>query len=319
MRLCRAAVSFALPILFAAFALPAPASAQVEPTAENAITCASIYRYLGDTGPAYERLAAKNAELTGRTIDAVKADLDARDPRLRVGIADGRLQDADMVRVAGGACPQAFGVAPANRTATPVTASSKPAQPDPIRCAALFRWFDSKFPPNAWGSTWAGDEMIRRATRASGLDFDTVKDRSSGFSPATSAIAPLLDQAVECQQAYDTEVPPGAVIAAAQHGDRPGIERGRNAWCRALASDFDRSFPDIASAERSIARHPPSASEQVLETMKTLQWYLNSMGKAGCPSGFWEERVAAFEQFTTRATAAVNQAKQRAQSEGKWW
>ncbi len=319
MRGCPFALSLILSLLAAAIALPSAAAAQVDPTAENAITCASIYCYLGDRGPAYERLAAKNAELTGRSLEAVKTDLDERDPRLRAGIADGRLQDADMVRLGAGACPQTFGVAPASRSAAPVATSSQPARPDPVRCAGIYRWLDSKYPPTSWGTTWAGDEMVRRAARATGLDYDTVNNRARSLSFATSEMGPLLDQAVECQQAYDSEVPPGAVIAATQHGDRPGIERGRTSWCRALASDFDRGFPDVASVERAIARHPPSASEQALETMKSLQWYLDSMGKAGCPSGFWEERMAAFEQFSTRATNAVRQAKQRAQNEGKWW
>ena len=51
----------ALSILLAALFPAAPAAAQLEPNAENAITCALIYSFLGDTGPAYDGLVAKAA------------------------------------------------------------------------------------------------------------------------------------------------------------------------------------------------------------------------------------------------------------------
>lgn len=320
MRLSFARLLPALSLLAAALAFPSAAAAQVDPSADNAITCASIYRYLGDRGPGYELMAAKNAALTGRSIDAVKADLDQREPRLQAGIADGRLKHEDMVSLAAGACPKTFGVAPASPGITAAARTSpQPVRPDPVQCAGLYRWFDDKYPANAWGTTWAGDEMVRRAASAAGQDYDTMNSRANAFSPATNASGPLLDQAVACQQAYDVSVPPGAVIAAAQNGDRPGIERGRNAWCKALSNDFDSRFPDISSVEYAIAQNPPSGMNRALETLKSLQWYLDSMGKAGCPGGFVDERMDAFEQLSTRATNAVNQAKQRVQREGKWW
>ncbi len=308
----------ALSILLAALFPAAPAAAQLEPNAENAITCALIYSFLGDTGPAYDGLVAKAAALGGRSIDAVRTDLAARGPRLAAAAADGRIDPASLVSPASNGCPQSFGVAPAIRRAASAAVAA-PARPDPYQCAGLFRWLDARYPSNTWGTTWAGDEMVRRAASAAGVDYDTMDRRAGGFAPDTSEPGPLLDRAVQCQAGYDTPVPPGAVIAAAEHGDRPGIERGRNSYCKALSNDFDKRFPDVASVEAAIARNPQFGMNRTLAVMKELQWPLDAMGKAGCPAAFGEPRVAAFEDFTTRATAAAKSAKQRLEREGQWW
>lgn len=305
--------------LFAALLSPTPAAAQVPPTAENAITCATIYRYLGDTGPAYEQLAAKNAALTGRSIADVKAELDQREPRLRAGVADGRLKASDMDSLGAGACPQTFGVAPAKRGAS-MAASGTPADlPDPRQCAGLFRWLDAKYPVNAWGSTWAGDEMVRRAASRLGMSYDALERQMGNYAPTTDAPAVLLDLAVRCQNAYDTPVPPGAVVAAAQHGDRPGIDRGRNHYCQALSNDFDSNFPDVASVEQAILRNPPWGMEQTTKTLEKLQYSFKKMEEAQCPASFAQPRFDAFQNLTSRAAAAIQQAKARLEREGKWW
>lgn len=310
--------------LFSAFAMllatvcsPSPAAAQIEPNADTALSCALIYAWMGDTGPGYDGLVTKAATLGGRSESAVRADLAERLPRIHDGIADGRLDAADLQRVAGGACPTAFAVAPAVRRA--VVAPPSPPRPDPAECAGLFRWFDAQFPPNAWGTTWAGDEMVRRAAAATGTDYAAMDRRAGTYAPATSATAPLLDRAVACQNAYDTPVPPGAVLAAAQSGDRPGIDRGRSQYCRALGNDFDSRFPDVGSIEDAIARNPQSAGDKTYEMMKSLQWYLDALGKADCPGDAIEPRFNAFQDFTGRATRALTQAKDRLRREGKWW
>ncbi|MFN3516486.1 MAG: hypothetical protein ACK4YM_04920 [Novosphingobium sp.] len=303
--------------LVATLLAPAPAMAQVEPTFENAITCALIYRYLGDRGPAYDRLVARSAELSGRSEASIRIELDEREPRLIAGIADGRLEAASMEGLGAKACPRTFGVAPATRGAQVRAAGS--GQPDPLRCAGLARWFDRKFPSNSWGTTWAGDEMVRRSASAAGLDYGAMDSRAGGFSPGLTPVPALLDEAVRCQNAYDTPVPPGAVLAAVQHGDRPGIERGRNHYCQALANDFDKGYPDVASFERAILRHPPSGLEQTSKVMENLLWPLKQMEKAQCPAFIAQSRVDAFTDFTTRATAAAKQAQARLEREGKWW
>ncbi|NCU13075.1 MAG: hypothetical protein GXC70_13130 [Sphingomonadaceae bacterium] len=113
--------------LAATLLAPAPAMAQVEPTFENAVSCALIYRYLGDRGPAYEQLVAKTAQIGGQTVADIRTELDEREPRLLAGIADGRLDPASFDSVVANACPKTFGVAPA----TP------PPPAIPTRSAAL--------------------------------------------------------------------------------------------------------------------------------------------------------------------------------------
>lgn len=309
----------ALSLLFAALLPAAPAAAQIPASADNALTCAMIYAYVGDTGPAYERLVAKAAELSKRSVADVRADLAQRGTRLSAAVADGRLNASDFDNLVAQACPEAFGVAPARPGASASVAASRSGQPDPVRCAGLFRWFDSTWQPNAWGSTWAGDEMVRRAAAASGVTYETMERQASGFSRGGQSVPALLDEAVACQQAYDTPVPPGAVIAATESGDRPGIDRGRVHYCKALGKSFDNEFPDISSYEDAIARHPPSGMNQALEKMKSLQWYLNAMEKALCPAEIGQPRVDAFKAFAERSTAATNAAKSRLQREGRWW
>ncbi len=321
MRLASLSPPAALAGLFAGLAsmllVPAPAAAQVEPTFDNAITCALIYRYLGDRGPAYDRLVAKSAQLSGRTEASIRTELDEREPRLIAGIADGRLEAVSMESLGANACPKTFGVAPATRGAQ--VRAAAPGQPDPVRCAGLARWFDRKFPSNTWGSTWTGDEMVRRTAAAAGVNYGTMNSSADGFNPGLTPVPALLDEAVRCQNAYDSPVPPGAVIAAAQHGDRPGIDRGRNHYCQALANDFDRDYPDVASFERAILRHPPSGLEQTTKVMENLEWPLRQMEKAQCPAFIAQSRVDAFADFATRVTAATRQAQARLERDGKWW
>lgn len=303
----------------AATLFSAPAAAQIQPDYSNAVTCALIYRYLGDRGPAYDRLVAKSAELGGRTEADIRADLDAREPRLVAAIADGRLQAATMADLGADACPKTFAVAPA-RPRAPANAPAAPGNAvDPARCAGLARWFDTEFPANAWGSTWAGDEMVRRAASAAGLSYEAMDRQAGRFSGTGQPIPALLDEAVRCQEAYDTPVPPGAVLAAARNGDRPGIERGRIHHCQALGKSFDSNFPDIASYERAIAQNPPQGMDRLLEKVKSLEWYLSEMSKAQCPESIWSPRADAFEAFTKRGTAAAKAAKERLDREGRWW
>lgn len=306
----------ALAGLAAMLMAPAPAMAQVDPTFDNAITCALIYRYLGDRGPAYDRLVAKSAQLSGRTEASIRTELDEREPRLIAGIADGRLEAVSMESLGANACPKTFDVAPATRGAR---ASGGTGQPDPVRCAGLARWFDRKFPSNTWGSTWTGDEMVRRTAAAAGVNYGTMNSSADGFNPGLTPVPALLDEAVRCQNAYDTPVPPGAVLAAVQHGDRPGIDRGRNHYCQALANDFDRDYPDVASFERAILRHPPSGMEQTSRVMEGLLWPLKQMEKAQCPAFIAKSRFDAFTDFANRVTAATKQAQARLEREGKWW
>lgn len=306
----------ALTFLAAAVLAPAPVAAQVEPTAENAITCALIYRHLGDRGPAYEGLIARNAQLTGRSISEVRADLDEREPRLTAALADGRLSSDRHESLVTETCPKTFGVA-AGRITKAATAPA--GQPDPIRCTGLFRWFDRTYRVNTWGTTWAGDEMARRGASAAGLSYAAIDQRADGYAFDNAPVSALLDQAVLCQQAYDTPVPPGAVLAAAQHGDRPGMDRGRNQYCQSLANDFDKSYPDLGSVQRAILNHPPSGTEQSSNTMGELQFSLKAMEKAACPGRFVKPRIDAFAVFAETATSAVRQVKARLQSEGKWW
>lgn len=303
--------------LAATLLAPAPAMAQVEPTFENAISCALIYRYLGDRGPAYEQLVAKTAQIGGQTVAEIRTELDEREPRLLAGIADGRLDPASFDSVVANACPKTFGVAPATHGAQ--VRAAAPGDPDPVRCAGLARWFDRKFPSNTWGSTWTGDEMVRRSAAAAGVNYGTMNSSADGFNPGLIPVPALLDEAVRCQNAYDSPVPPGAVIAAAQHGDRPGIDRGRNHYCQALANDFDRDYPDVASFERAILRHPPSGLEQTTKVMENLEWPLKQMEKAQCPAFIAQSRVDAFTVFAQRATAATRQAQARLEREGRWW
>ena len=311
-----------LALLLAALLPAAPAAAQVEPSGDNAITCALIYAYMGDTGPGYEALLARNAQATGRTLAQVREEMPVRMKRLTDALADGRLNTDSYDHLVSDVCPRTFGVAPGRlglKGASAATATTASPTVDPVRCAGLARWFDHEYPSNVWGTTWAGDEMVRRAASAAGLSYGALDSRAGGFSPATGAVAPLLDEMVRCQNAYDTPVPPGAVIAAAQHGDRPGIERGRNNHCQALANDFDSKFPDIDQIERSIAWRPMDAMEPALKQMNALQWHFKEMDKAQCPSRFTQPRVERFEELSRRATAALNAAKSRLQREGPWW
>jgi len=312
---------FAVLSLCLSMILPsAPASAQVvDQTFDNAIACALVYRYLGDRGPAYEQLVAKTAQIGGRSVAAIRAELDEREPRLAQGIADGKLDADTLSGLAAKACPNSFGVAPAAPAARIATTGGSSGRPDPYQCAGLFRWLDAKFPSNTWGTTWAGDQMVERAAAALGLSTAALDGRLGSFTPSTGVVATLLDKAVQCQNAYDTPVPPGAVIAAAKYGDRPGVDRGRNQYCQALANDFDRNFPDIGSVERAIAFNPPSGMDQSSKTLENLQYYFKRMDEAQCPVGFTQSRVDAFNELADRATAAIKQAQTRLEREGKWW
>ena len=202
-------------------------------------------------------------------------------------------------------------------------APNAPAAPgnavEPARCAGLARWFDTQFPANAWGSTWAGDEMVRRAASAAGMSYEAMDRQAGRFSGTGQPIPALLDEVVRCQEAYDTPVPPGAVLAAARNGDRPGIERGRIHHCQALGKTFDSNFPDIGSYERAIAQNPPQGMDRLLEKVNSLEWYLKEMSKAQCPESIWGPRADAFEVFTKRGTAAAEAAKNRLDREGRWW
>lgn len=298
-----------------------PAAAQVEPTADAAITCALVYAYLGDRGSAYEQLVTTAAETGKRTVGEVRADLAERAPRLAAGVADGRLEVSSLDRMGDDICPKTFGVAAAKRgTATVASASSNTLpRPDPLQCAGIYRWLDARYPSNTWGTTWAGDEMVRRAAGAAGLSYAEMDRRAGSFSPSTAATAAQLDLAVQCQTEFDTPVPPGAVLAAAKFGDRPGIARGRVNYCTALGNDYDKNFPDISSIEQAIANNPQSAGDRVLQLMNSLNWYLGAMEKADCPADIAEPRFAAFQELTSRSTRAVQQAKQRLEREGPWW
>lgn len=310
------------PVVVSAMLFPAaPALAQVEPTADNALTCALIYGYIGDRGPAYQQLVTTAARLGQRSESDVRADLAAREPRLDAAVSDGRIELASFDSLVSNACPKTFGVAAATRggAAAARTPVAVVTGPDPVQCAGIYRWLDAKYPPNAWGSTWAGDEMVRRAASAAGMSYADMDRRVGSYSPGTTSVSAQLDLAVQCQTAFDTPVPPGAVLAAAQNGDRPGIARGRNHYCTALSNDYDKNFPDISSIEWAIANNPQSAGDRVLKVMDTLKWYLDAMGNADCPAEFVEPRVNAFGEFTNRATNAVNQAKQRLEREGPWW
>lgn len=310
-----------LSLLSTNFALPPAAAAQVDPTADNALTCALIYGYLGDKGPAYEQLVSKTAELSNRSVSDVRTDLAAREPRLVAAVAAGQLDPAIFDNLVVNACPKTYGVSPA-RPAPAQRASvapSRPAGPAPLQCAGIYRWLDAKYPSNTWGTTWAGDEMVRRAASAAGLSYAEMDRQVGSYSPSTASVGAQLDLAVQCQTAFDTPVPPGAVIAAAKFGDRPGIARGRNHYCTALSNDFDKNFPDISSVESSIGRNPQSAMNGVLQMLKSLEWYLDAMGNAACPAEFVEPRVEAFGELSSRATNALNQAKQRLEREGPWW
>ncbi len=306
-----------LAVLAALRLAPAPAAAQVEANAENAITCALIYRYMGDRGAAYEQLLARNAQLTGRTIDAVRADIDEREPRLTAAVSDGRLATDQYESLVTNTCPKTFGVAPARLGAKPAAAPS--GQPDPVRCVALFRWFDRTYRVNSWGTTWAGDEMARRGASAAGLSYAAMEQRTGGYVFDNRPVSALLDQAVQCQQAYDTPVPPGAVVAAAQHGDRPGLDRGRDQYCQSLANDFDKAYPDLGSVQRAILNNPPRGTDQASVTMNELQFSLKAMEKAACPARFAQPRIDAFATYAETATSAVRQVKARLEREGKWW
>ncbi len=321
MRFPFSAPFLALSLFFSALFAPAPASAAIEQTADNANTCALLYLHFGDTGPGYERLVARSAELSGRTVPAVRTDLAERKIRLEAAIREGRIDPAMFDDLATRACPEGFGIAPVVKRGSTVASapSGNSGRPDPAMCAGLFRWLDARYPSNTWGTTWAGDEMVRRGASAAGLSYEALDRQVGNFAPSTDNPATLLDQAVRCQDAYDTPVPPGAVIAAAQHGDRPGIERGRISYCQALGNDFDSKFPSIENIEWAIARHPPSGIDQAMAAMKSLQWHFKMMDKANCPDSITAPRVARFEELTTRATNATNQAKARLEREGKWW
>lgn len=306
----------ALAFLLGSLLSPAPALAQVEPSAGNALTCALIYSYVGDRGPAYEQLVAKAAQLSQRSISDVRADLAAREQLLIAAVSEGRLDISGYDRLVSITCPDTFGVTPATRGATMQAGTS--SGPEPLQCAGIYRWLDVQYPINTWRSTWAGDEMVRRAASATGLNYAEVDRRVGSYSPSTASVGAQLDFAVQCQAAFDVPVPPGAVMAAAQHGDRPGIARGRNHYCTSLSNDFDKDFPDISSVERAISNDPQGAGNRALDIMNGLNWTLGAMGKAQCPAEFVKPRVAAFEELVTRSTNAARQAQQRLQQDESW-
>jgi len=302
----------AFAIVFSAFSTPV-AAAQVPPTGDNALTCALLYSYFGDTGPAYNRLVAEAAQLSGRSDAAVRTDLAERLPRLFEALADGKTSSAPFKDLASDACPNTFGVAPmtigASRQANAPVAGLSAV--DPQRCAGLARWFDASFPTPTWNTTVAADAMVRRAGNATGLNFETMDRQARSFKPASGEVPPLIDEMIRCQSAYDTPIPPGVVLAAFKYGNRPGIERGRSHFCQTLASDFDRIYPNIAEIEQGIATNPVPTMGTAEQKMNLMKLYFQAMDLAHCSKEIGMPRVARYNEFVDRATEAARQARER--------
>lgn len=297
----------------------------VERTYDNALTCALIYAHFGDEGLAFDRLVTIAAELGAKSPDTVRADIAQRRPILRAAYADGRLDEDEAYRLTQGACPNSFSVA----AAKPTTANAAPSNaPDAAQCAGLFRFFDRQFPSNVWGTTWAGDEMARRGANATGMSMDAFNTLAHRAETGVEArysrmngqgVATLLDEAVVCQSAYDTVVPPGAVLAAAQFGDRPGIERGRNSYCQALSNDFFREYPDLNAMENALWFNPISAMESLEKTNGTLQWAADQMLKAKCSSAYLDPVSDAMDAMANRLTTTAEAVLSKARQDGRWW
>lgn len=295
-------------------------------TYDNALTCALLYAHVGDEGPAFERLVSITAELGNITSAAVRTDIRERQIVLRTAYADGRLNEADALPLTQDACPNTFKVAAATPKSGKVTSAS--SAPDAVQCAGLFRFFDRQFPSNAWGTTWAGDEMARRGARATDLSMDAFNTKAhsaeTGFESRYArqkgaGVAAMLDEAAACQAAYDTVVPPGAVLAAAQFGDRPGIARGRNDYCQALSNDFFREYPDLNAMENALWQNPIRAMQSLEKTTGQLSWYADHMIKAKCSPAYLDPIDQAMIALTNRLNTTAEAVLSKARRDGPWW
>ncbi len=291
---------------------------------DNALTCALLYAHFGDEGPAFNRLVTIAADLGKQTPDAIRADIASRRPILRDAYANGQLDEAEAFPLTQDACPNSFSVTAAKRAPT----SAAKNLPDAVQCAGLFRFFDRQFPSNAWGTTWAGDEMARRGARATGMGMDAFNTKAhyaeTGFEnryarQKGAGIAAMLDEAADCQSAYDTVVPPGAVLAAAEFGDRPGILRGRNDYCQALSNDFFREYPDLNAMENALWTNPILAMESLEKTTGQLKWYADAMIKAECSAAYLEPINDAMNTLTDRLNATAEAVLAKARRDGPWW
>lgn len=303
---------------------PAKAEGATVPyTYDNALTCALLYAHFGDEGPAFDRLVAIAADLGKITPDSVRADITNRRPILRDAYANGQLDEAEAFPLTQDACPNTFSVAHANSVKVKTT-----NLPDAAQCSGLFRFFDRQFPSNTWGTTWAGDEMARRGEQATGMSLDAFNTKvhyaETGYenryaSQKGAAIPALLDEAAACQNAYDAIVPPGAVLAAAEYGDRPGIARGRNDYCRALSNDFFREYPDLNAMENALWTNPITAMDSLEKTTGQLNWYTDHMVKAKCSSAYLEPINDAMVALNNRLSTTADAVLEKARRDGPWW